>query len=63
MLSTSVAAADYRVTRDHGGFVEDYWFEKSGCCAIAAVQIAVRARHAAVTHDGVYENANKLTAL
>ena len=24
MLSTSVAAADYRITRDHGGFVEDY---------------------------------------
>jgi hypothetical protein len=24
MPSTSVAAADYRVTRDHGGFVEDY---------------------------------------
>ena len=24
MLSTSVATADYRVTRDHGGFVEDY---------------------------------------
>ena len=40
-----------------------YWLERSGCCAIAAVQIAVRARHAAVTHDGVYENANKLTAL
>jgi hypothetical protein len=32
-------------------------------CAIAAVQIVVRARHAAVTHDGVNENANKLTAL
>jgi hypothetical protein len=40
-----------------------YWFERSGCCAIAAVQIAVRARHVAVTHDGVYENANKLRAL
>jgi hypothetical protein len=38
-------------------------FERSGCCAIAAVQIVVRARYAAVTHDGVYENANKLTAL
>ena len=24
ILSTSVAAADYRITRDHGGFVEDY---------------------------------------
>src|SRR5262245_53709716 len=24
VLSTSVAAADYRITRDHGGFVEDY---------------------------------------
>jgi hypothetical protein len=24
MLSTSVAAAEYRITRDHGGFVEDY---------------------------------------
>ena len=23
-LSTSVAAADYRITRDHGGYVEDY---------------------------------------
>jgi hypothetical protein len=42
---------------------ETYWFERSGCCAIAAVQIVVRARHAAVTHDGVYANADKLTAL
>src|SRR5215468_8263776 len=24
ILSTSVAAAEYRITRDHGGFVEDY---------------------------------------
>ena len=24
ILSTSVAAADYRITRDYGGFVEDY---------------------------------------
>lgn len=24
ILSTSVAAADYRITRDHGGYVEDY---------------------------------------
>jgi hypothetical protein len=24
MLSTSAAAADYRITRDHGGLVEDY---------------------------------------
>ena len=24
ILSTSVAAADYRITHDHGGFVEDY---------------------------------------
>ena len=38
-------------------------FERSGCCAIAAVQIVVRARDAAVTRDGMYENANKLTAL
>ena len=40
-----------------------YWLERSGCCAIAAVQIVVRARDAAVTRDGMYENANKLTAL
>jgi hypothetical protein len=24
VLSTSVAAADYRITRDHGGYVEEY---------------------------------------
>ena len=24
VLWTSVAAADYRITRDHGGYVEDY---------------------------------------
>ena len=40
-----------------------YWSERSMRCAIAAVQIVVRARHTAVTHDGVYENANKINVL
>src|SRR4029453_15392361 len=47
VLSTSAAAAEYRITRDHGGLVEDY----------KAKYVQIRDRGERVVIDGICNSA------